>query len=1139
MKSLIFLILISSLSGEEVLKELFFPISKIEKGGYKGYTTVRIPDCELINQPGAPELPVFPLYVHLPKGAKILKVDTVRTVKKELRLSSPLKPSQPPAILSKPLSYRFIPPNPEIYNSLRPYPERIIEFVGQGNFRDTTVVEVLIYPIQYIPQSQQLILYSKIVLKLEYERGNPSIITPPAKEGFEYLIITPTSFDTVFQRLAQWKKKKGIKAVVRRINDIVRFSTGRDTQEKIRNYLKVAYKDSGLKWFLLGGDVQFIPTRYGFAMACSSGFQTPRNEDWLPCDLYYSDLDGTWDANNNGIYGEVEDSVDLYPDLWVGRAPVENILEAQTFVDKTLQYEKNPPLDYQNKLLFLGEILWTDPYTDAGKGKDIIDKRYIPDRAKPNKLYESKGNESPVSVISAMNEGYGIINHDGHGWVNYMGTGEGGLHSEDIDSLTNSPRNSIIFSIGCWTNAFDFNDCIGEEFIKNPQGGGVAYIGNGSYGWGSPGNPGYGYSDRFDAEFYKEVYRDSVFEIGKALGMDKAHFIAFSRNRNVYRWHQYQLNLLGDPELPIWTDIPQTLQVLYPPSVSEDGGVIRIIVKNRDKPLKGARVCLWKSSELYLREFTSNNGEAAFSLPHLSGGKVSLTVTAHNFLPFEREIEVITKGPYLEYVDKGIEDDNKDGIANPGEKISLSLLFKNQGKESATNIDFKLRTESPYIEFTDSISHIRELKSQDSLWIKDGFRFKIKKGCPDKEVIYFDLSANGDNYSGEFHPSVIVGRPDLYIYKSDLTDSLGNGNHIIEPSEEVLIRVSLKNKGFGNGYNTWARLTSKDPKIIIEKDSLLFGTILRDSIKSSSLFYKVRVSPDCPASYHSYLILKTESAGYSFNDSLLLMIGKTGLSEDVEGGAEGWEMGGSHNLWHISNSHYHSPSHSFYCGAESSHTFLKNSNEWLLSPPFVIGERTDLSFFRRFALPIYGTAGLYVEVYNHDKWDTLDFIGSGGALGELEIRSEWAEESYELNYPVGETLRVRFTFMSDSSNPTEGFYIDDICVGKKKLGMEEEKIKLPKKVFLYTLSPNPAKGRVEIKFGIGDKSPIDLTIYDATGKRVKELFRAKSIEQRVYNINWNGIDNKGKKVPSGIYFSILRVNNRKFSQKIIYLRNSN
>ena len=49
--------------------------------------------------------------------------------------------------------------------------------------------------------------------------------------------------------------------------------------------------------------------------------------------------------------------------------------------------------------------------------------------------------------------------------------------------------------------------------------------------------------------------------------MDKVQSIAYSREANVYRWHQYELNLLGDPEMPVWTDIPRVLTVTLPHSV--------------------------------------------------------------------------------------------------------------------------------------------------------------------------------------------------------------------------------------------------------------------------------------------------------------------------------------------------------------------------------------------------------------------------------------------------------------------------------------------------------------------------------------------------------------------------------------------
>ncbi|HZD82497.1 MAG TPA: C25 family cysteine peptidase [Nitrososphaeraceae archaeon] len=72
---------------------------------------------------------------------------------------------------------------------------------------------------------------------------------------------------SIFQRLADWKEKRGVKAKVITVSDIVNgtygnFATGaRDLQEVIRNFLKSAYKRWGVSWLLLGGDVDILPVR--------------------------------------------------------------------------------------------------------------------------------------------------------------------------------------------------------------------------------------------------------------------------------------------------------------------------------------------------------------------------------------------------------------------------------------------------------------------------------------------------------------------------------------------------------------------------------------------------------------------------------------------------------------------------------------------------------------------------------------------------------------------------------------------------------------------------------------------------------------------------------------------------------------
>ena len=85
----------------------------------------------------------------------------------------------------------------------------------------------------------------------------------------------------------------------------------------------------------------------------------------IPSDLYYSCLDGNWNADADSLYGEGYDSsaspgdaADLLPEVWVGRAPVKNATQAQLFVNKTLTYEKTPVADYMKNVLLFAEVLF-------------------------------------------------------------------------------------------------------------------------------------------------------------------------------------------------------------------------------------------------------------------------------------------------------------------------------------------------------------------------------------------------------------------------------------------------------------------------------------------------------------------------------------------------------------------------------------------------------------------------------------------------------------------------------------------------------------------------------------------------------------------------------------------------------------
>jgi hypothetical protein len=68
--------------------------------------------------------------------------------------------------------------------------------------------------------------------------------------------------------------------------------------------------------------------------------------------------------------------------------------------------------------------------------------------------------------------------------------------------------------------------------------------------------------------------------------------------------------------------------------------------------------------------------------------------------------------------------------------------------------------------------------------------------------------------------------------------------------------------------------------------------------------------------------------------------------------------------------------------------------------------------------------------------------------------------------------------------------------------------------------PNPFAGGVEIAFRLEAPGPIDLAVYDVTGRRIRTLMDGVSATRET-RIAWNGVDQEGRSVPPGVYLARL------------------
>ncbi len=621
--------------------------------------------------PGSPLFPKVPLTVALPQGAVVDSL--IITSYSSIPLSYDYVPmaAQTAVPISRPEDFTITTPDPVMFSQ---EVEVSLRFEGQGNLMGYPVADLILNPVSWNPETSDLYWVESVDFELFYHIGdfyssipnrsstglqvvsaiiNSSVINPwdiPSTvvssvnelPWGEYLIIADDDLATAFEPLAELKTSKGIPAKIVAMSYILDTYSGVDAAQKLRFFLNDIYQDSPPTFVLLAGDTPGVPHRNCYATA--EGYV-----DYPSADLYYQDMNDTavgidaWDLNGNGIWGELNgvDNMDYHPDYVLGRASVETVSEAEIFVNKVLLWEDSPDTDdWYLSMGFTTEVLWGSPYCPGSAGKEKVADLYTPAAWDITKLYEDTGTQSYTATMAMLNRGMQLVNHAGHGSTGSVSIGSGSLGDSQFMGLTNISQNgrpTIWNTIACLSGSFDTGTCLAESWIRSPGGGGFCIM-NTRYGWGEPAEPGDQWSELIDQEFFANLFDDNMYLLGVAFMMAKDDFIALVPSDTHYDWIAKSNTLFGDPELPMYTEIPAELEIqdiiLY-----EGMENLTVSVSSGGSPLEDARVCLlqgdWENPETYAVGLTDGAGNVTLSWDGgMPGSPVDakLTVWAQNHI---------------------------------------------------------------------------------------------------------------------------------------------------------------------------------------------------------------------------------------------------------------------------------------------------------------------------------------------------------------------------------------------------------------------------------------------------------------------------------------------------------------------------
>ncbi|MCX7761506.1 MAG: type IX secretion system sortase PorU [Candidatus Kryptonium sp.] len=281
-------------------------------------------------------------------------------------------------------------------------------------------------------------------------------------EGADWVVISHSDFIEQARRLANFRERKdSLKTLVIDVENIYNeFSCGILDPVAIRDFLKYAFDRWNRKPFyvLLFGDGDYDYRNVEVA-----------DKNWIPAYESKEGLQQILTYTSDDFF--VLLTPDVYIDMAIGRLPVQTLDEAETVVNKIIQYETSNDFGlWRNTTLFVADDgLVAGGMTDGlihTIQSEVLANYYTPDFINKRKLYlvayptvyTSVGRRKPESsqaLVDFINRGVAIVNWIGHGnpyvWAHERVFEIG----YTIQNLKNGKRLPFIIAATCDFGRFD------------------------------------------------------------------------------------------------------------------------------------------------------------------------------------------------------------------------------------------------------------------------------------------------------------------------------------------------------------------------------------------------------------------------------------------------------------------------------------------------------------------------------------------------------------------------------------------------------------------------------------------------------------------------------------------------------------
>ncbi|MBN2170079.1 MAG: T9SS type A sorting domain-containing protein [Candidatus Krumholzibacteriota bacterium] len=938
--------------------------------------------------------------------------------------------------------------------------------------------------------------------------------TPVLEDG-GILVICYDAFLSGMQPYVDWKLQKGIHT------EMVGLSSIGSTYTQVAAYIQDAYDTWQPGYVLLVGDAAQMPRHEGSSDPC------------------YSLVDGG----------------DNYPDLFVGRFSAETLDQVATQVERTVHYERDVtaaevwPQYGMGVASNQGDGIGDDGEADNVHMDVIRQKLLAYGYIAVDQIYDPTG--TAAMVTNGLNEGRGIVNYCGHGSVTSWGST--GFSNTHINALVNDNMLPFICTVACNNGTFTSGTCFAEAWLRAthsgvPTGAIACYASYISQSWAPPMCAEDEAIDLLVADAMRTV--GGLYFNGSCQMMDEYGASGVSEFK---AW-----TIFGDPSLCVRTKQASALTVGHT-------GVLLIGMTDYDVEVLGtpdALCALYADGVLYGSAVTDAAGLATIHLadPPDTPMTLTLTVTAYNAVTEIDAVDVLPpSGPYLVYEGVTVLDagGDGDGVLDAGETDELEIELENVGVEAATNVTCTLSSADPYVSLAYLAVDYGDIPAGGFSSGDMPFPAIISGAAPDGHLIHFTIHAMGDQGSWDADFSLPVQAPVLGVRSLAVNDaSWGNASGTADAGETFLLQAVLENTGHSDAVVLTGTLSCMSSQVVIHGAA---GTCDLVAVGGVGLMgtFEVEILGTCPEpSLLDFHLAVAGPSGFAQGVDFDLPVG--GWFDDFEtdldwavgapgdGASSGmWErddpIGTEYNGYVVAPEDDHTPAPGVLCfvtgngGGAAGDDDVDGGPTTLLSPVFSLGGATSaqLSYWRWFTNDRGNAPG-------EDPW-IVQVTADGSTWVDLEntvtSNASWVQMSFDLTAHVAMTnqVQVRFVATDIGSGSLVEAGVDDVLLeATYPITTDAGDAPAPARLALSCF-PNPFNPKAAIRFDLPAAGPAELAVYDVRGRRVRTLFQGELVAG-THEATWDGRDDGGRALASGIYFARVTAQGRSLTRKLTLLK---